>query len=251
MRKITLVSGALLWHKSFMILLRLTGCLCICFAASACKTQRTVLAGPTVTGLDSPGAGPIGNPRFSTDDPSGYMQNGQKGKKLKKGEPDTTIRGLNAMSEKMFGGKLQSQSQKEFASNKNFLTREYGGKKKNFAAKTWKSEPKSRTWTDKLFDTDDSSETGTTFYDAGRQVMVKDSPDATRMARTGDFAGASRTARTSNYRPAERALEAGRDAPKLTSSKNDSVSPGEKSIRDRIADSNASAVEINQFLGKP
>ena len=88
MRKITLVSGALLWHKSFMILLRLTGYLCICLAASACKTQRTVLAGPTVTGLDSPGAGPIGNsgnPRFSTDDPSGYMQNGQKGKKLKKG----------------------------------------------------------------------------------------------------------------------------------------------------------------------
>ena len=232
-----------------MILLRLTCCLGLCLAASACKTQRTVLAGPTVTGLDAQGWGST-DARYSNDDPNGYLQNGQKAKKLKKGEPDTTIRGLNAMSEKMFGGKLQSQSQKEFASNKNFLTREYGGKK-DFAAKTWKGEPKSRTWTDKLFDTDDSSETGTTFYDAGRQAMVKDSPDATRMARTGDFASASRTARTSNYRPAERALEAGRDAPRLTSSKNDSVSPGEKSIRDRIADSNASATEINQFLGKP
>jgi hypothetical protein len=246
MKKFELVSGLLFWHINQMILTRLTCYLCLCLTMVACKTQRTVLAGPTVTGLEAQGEGSI-DARFSNDDPNGYLQNG---KPVKEGKKDKTIRGLNAMSEKMFGGKLQAQSQKEFASNKNFLTREFGGKK-DFVAKTWKGAPKNKSWTDKLFDTDEGNETSMTFHDAGRQATIKDSPDATKLARTSEFAGASRSARTSNYRPAERALEAGRDAPKLTSTKNASTSPGEKSIRDRIADSNASATEINQFLGKP
>ncbi len=217
-----------------MKLIRITcglGLLCL---LPACKTQRSVLAGPTVTGLEAKGES--GDSRFRSDDPSGYQQNSNGG--------------LNAMSEKMFGGKLQSQSEKEFNASKNFLTREYGGKK-DFAAKTWKGDPKGRTWTDKLFDTDDSSEGETMFSEAGREAAVKDSPDANRMADTKDFAGAGRTARTNNYRPAEKALEGGRDNPRLTTSRPDRMSTQEKAIHDRIANSNATASDINKFLGKP
>lgn len=211
---------------------------------TACKTQRTVLAGPTVTGIDAQG---LKDPKAQSTgfqdnsgrgtDPSGYQQNANGG--------------LNAMSEKMFGGKLDSQTQKEFDANKNFLTREYGGGKK-FDTKTWQGEPKSKTWTDQLFDTGDNSREGELAYgEAGREAAVKDSPYAGQTARTSDFAGAGKTARTGNYRPAERALEAGRDEPKLTSARPDRMSAREKAIHDRIANSNASASEINKFLGKP
>ena len=42
-------------------------------------------------------------------------------------------------------------------SDKDFLTREYSGQK-DFEAKSWKGDPKGRTWTDKLFDTADRPE---------------------------------------------------------------------------------------------
>jgi hypothetical protein len=210
---------------------------------TACKTQRTVLAGPTVTGVDAQG---LKDPKAQSTgfqdnsgrgtDPNGYQQNANGG--------------LNALSDKMFGGKLESQSQKEFDASKNYLTREYGGGKK-FDTKNWQGEPKSKTWTDQLFDTGDNHEGELAFKDAGREAAVKDSPDAGKTARTGDFAGGSKTARTGNYRAAERALEAGRDDPKLTSARPDRMSTQEKAIHDRIANSNASASEINKFLGKP
>ena len=215
----------------------LTGACCAVLFLTGCKTQRTVLAGPTVTGVDSQGSSDA-RARFSNQDPSGYQQNSSGG--------------LNAMSEKMFSGKLESQSQKEFATNKNFLTREYGGKK-DFAAKAWQGGPreKNKTWTDKLFDTDERSDGDIAFAGAGRAANIKDSPYATKMADTKDFAGADRTARTNNYRAAERALESGRDAPKLTSAKPDRMTSEEKIVRDRIASSEATASEINKFLGKP
>jgi phage-related protein len=214
---------------------RLTICLCLALAGSACKTQRTVLAGPTVTGLDSQGHTST-DAHFGNQDPGGYQQNANDG--------------LNAMSEKMFGGKLQSQSEKEFAANKNFLTREFGGKK-NFAAKTWQGEPKNKTWTDKLFDTDETSEGDMAFREGERSAVIKDSPEANKIARTNEYADGTRAARTNNYRPAEKALEAGRDEPKLASARSDRPSAKEKLIRDRISNSNASASEISKFLGKP
>jgi hypothetical protein len=219
---------------------RLTICLCLALAGSACKTQRTVLAGPTVTGLDAQGPSSVDS-RFGNQDPGGYNLNGRK---------DDKVRGLNAMSEKMFGGKLQSQSEKEFAANKNFLTREFGGKK-NFAAKTWQGEPKNKTWTDKLFDTDETSEGDMAFREGERSAVIKDSPEANKIARTNEYADGTRAARTNNYRPAEKALEAGRDEPKLASARSDRPSAKEKLIRDRISNSNASASEISKFLGKP
>lgn len=209
--------------------------LCTAWLVTACQTERTVLAGPTVTGLEASGERDY-SARFSNQDPSGYQQN--------------STGGLNAMSEKMFGGKLDSQTQKEFKANKNFLTREYGGKK-DFAAKAWQGAPKDKTWTDKLFNTGESSETDTAFRGAGRAATVKDSPDASKMADTKDFNGSDRTARTGNYRAAERALEEGRDAPKLTSARPDRMGPGEAAIHSRIANSQATASEINKFLGKP
>ena len=215
----------------------LISALCTVLVVTSCKTQRTVLAGPTVTGLDARGPSDARS-RFSSQDPSGYQQNSSGG--------------LNAMSAKMFSGKLESQSKKEFATNKSFLTREYGGKK-DFAAKAWQGAPKdkSKTWTDKLFDTDERPDGDINFRDAGRPANIKDSPYATKMADTKDFAGADRTARTNNYRAAERALESGRDAPKLTSAKPDRMTSEEKVVRDRIAASQATSSEINKFLGKP
>ncbi len=210
---------------------------------TSCQTQRTVLAGPTVTGVDAQG---LKDPKAQSAnfqdnsgrgmDPSGYQENANGG--------------LNALSDKMFGGKLEAQSQKEFNASKSYLTREYGGGKK-FDTKTWQGEPKAKTWTDQLFDTGDNREGEMAFREAGREAAVKDSPDAAKTARTGDFAGAAKTARTGNYRAAERALEAGREAPKLTSARPDRMSASEKAIHDRIANSNASASEINKFLGKP
>lgn len=212
----------------------LTGA-CAVLLLSGCKTQRTVLAGPTVTGVDAQGPSDAST-RFSNQDPSGYQQNSSGG--------------LNAMSEKMFSGKLESQSKKEFATNKNFLTREYGGRK-DFAAKAWQGAPANRTWTDKLFDTEERPDVETAFRDADRTANIKESPYTTKPADTKDFAGATRTARTNNYRAAERALESGRDAPKLTSAKPDRMTSEEKVARDRIANSEATASEINKFLGKP
>ncbi len=204
-------------------------------ALPACKAQRTVLAGPTVTGLEAQGPRSAQS-HFGNDDPSGYQKNANGG--------------LNAMSEQMFGGKLQSQSQKEFAASKNFLTREYGGKKE-YAAKSWRGEPKNKIWTDKLFDTQDTAESQSAYHDGTREAAIRDSPDASKTARTGDYAGGNRTARTGNYRPAEKALSNGRDKPKLTSARADRMSSGEKEIHDRIANSNASASDINKYLGKP
>ena len=217
--------------------LLLSGAYCAALLLSGCKTQRTVLAGPTVTGVDAQGSSDAST-RFSNQDPSGYQQNSSGG--------------LNAMSEKMFSGKLESQSKKEFATNKSFLTREYGGKK-DFAAKIWRGAPqdKSKTWTDKLFDTDERSDGDVSYSEAGRSASIKDSPYATKMADTGDFAGADRTARTGNYRAAEKALEQGRDKPKLSNARPDRMTGEEKAVRDRIAKSEATASEINKFLGKP
>ena len=217
-----------------MKLIRILCAVSLLGAVTACQTERTVLAGPTVTGLEAQGSS--GESRFSNQDPFGYQQNKSEG--------------LNAMSEKMFGGKLQAQSQKEFTKSKDFLTREYGGKK-DFAAKSWKGDPKGRTWTDKLFDTDDRPEGEVLYRDGGREAAVKDNADATKMANTKDFTGADRTARTSNYRPAEKALEDGRDAPRLGDARPERLSSQERAIRDRISNSNASAVDINKLLGKP
>lgn len=218
-----------------MSFLRILCGLALLAALPACKTQRTVLAGPTVTGLDTTGQSSADS-KFGTEDPSGYSQNASQG--------------LNVMSDQMFGGKLEAQSQKEYSASKKFLTREYGGKKE-FASKNWKGDPKGRTWTDKLFDTDETSETDNIFSDAGRQAAVKESAEGSKMARTKDFAGADQAARTGNYRPAERALESGRDLPKLTDARPTNMSAKEKAIRDRIANSSATASEINKFLGKP
>ena len=221
----------------------LTSSLCAALLLTGCKTQRTVLAGPTVTGVDSKA---LSDPKIQS---TGFQSNSGLGRD-RGGYEQNSSGGLNAMSEKMFSGKLDTQSKKEFAANKNFLTREYGGKK-DFAAKAWKGAPRDKTWTDKLFDTDERSDGDITFHDAGRAATVKDSPDATKMANTKDFAGADRTARTGNYRPAEKALESGRDKPKLSSAKPDRMNSDEKAVRDRIASSEATASEINKFLGKP
>ena len=204
-------------------------------ALPACKSQRTVLAGPTVTGLDAQGSSDNSG-RLSNQDPFGYQQNASQG--------------LNAMSAKMFGGKLQSQSEKEFAANKSYLTRAFGDSK-NFAAKSYQTGPQNRTWTDKLFDTDDNTAASATFADASRQAPIKDSPDAAKVARTQAYAPGERAAITNNYRPAERALEKGRDRPKLASATPERMSNQEKAVRDRIATSQATASEINKFLGKP
>lgn len=213
----------------------LRAALCAAMLLTSCKTQRTVLAGPTVTGVDAQGPSDASS-RFSNQDPSGYQQNSSGG--------------LNAMSEKMFSGKLDTQSKKEFASHKSFLTREYGGKK-DFAAKAWQGAPKDKAWTDKLFETGERSDGDITFSEAGRSAKVKESPYATKMADTKDFSGSDRTARTGNYRPAEKALEQGRDKPKLSNAKPDRMNSDEKAVRDRIANSEATASEINKFLGKP
>lgn len=233
--------------------LSLTLGLCSLFGLSACKTQRTVLAGPVVTSLDikdssnqkigqadSGGAG-FGS-RFDSPDPFGYNQNASN----KDGQG-----GLNAMSEKMFGGKLEAQSKKEYTSTKNFLTREYGGGK-DFKAKDWKSgkEGKSSQWTDQLFATDENKEGAMTFREGSKEAATKENSAASKVAGTKDFAGSGKKASTKDYYPAEKALSQGRDNPKLANASGGEAVKDSESILQRIKNSQATSSDIIKMLNK-
>lgn len=223
-------------------------------AFGACKTQRTVLAGPVITSLDvkdktanggaSGGAG-FGS-RFDSADPFGYNQNASNtdGKG-----------GLNAMSEKMFGGKLEAQSKKEFTSTKNFLTREYGGEK-DFKTKNWKDAKKNdpSNWTDQLFATGEDKEGTKSFRESGKEAATKENSAASKVASTKEFADAAKKAGSGDkdYFPAQKALSDGRDKPKLANARSDDEATSQESasILQRIKNSQATAADINKFLGK-
>lgn len=234
-------------------LLRLCSCGSLLLTGVSCQSQRTVLAGPVVTSLDikdtktqavgqvdDQGGAGFGS-RFNSADPYGYNQN--------KSNTDGQG-GLNAMSEKMFGGKLQDQTQKQFTATKNFITREYGGKK-NLEEKSYKTgirDEKAR-WTDQLFATKEKNETGNTFRDGSKEAFTKENSAGSKMAGTKEFAGGSKTARTGDYYPASKALSDGRDTAPLSNVGGDTSQ--DENIRTRIKNSQASSAEINQYLGKP
>lgn len=227
-------------------------------ACSACKTQRTVLSGPVVTSLDvkdkatdggASGGSGFGA-RFESADPFGYNQNASNiGKDGKVGGG-----GLNAMSEKMFGGKLEAQSKKEYTSTKNFLTREYGGEK-DYKTKNWKGGNKENpsTWTDQLFATGEDKEGTKSFRDSGKEAATRENSSASKIASTKEFADAGKKASSDkDYFPAQKALNDGRDKPKLANAKSDDEASSSENatILQRIKNSQATATDINKFLGK-
>ncbi|MDB6135095.1 MAG: hypothetical protein JWM59_3338 [Verrucomicrobiales bacterium] len=221
----------------------------ICFLASlsACKTQRTVLAGPTVTSLDIKETGSKGSggfdARFNSADPFGYNQNASN--KDGKG-------GLNAMSEKMFGGQLESQSKKEYTATKDFLTREYGGKK-SYKTSDWKDRGKNspNKWNDQLFATQENKDGNMAFREGSKEAGTKTFRDAGKNAATKDFNEAGKNAPVNDYYPAEKALSDGRDKPKLANAQSGDPASQDQTILQRIKNSQATASEINKYLGKP
>lgn len=239
--------------SSRLYFLRLCCCGSLLLTGVACQSQRTVLAGPVVTSLDIKdtktqavghvdGQGGAGfGARFNSADPYGYNQNSSN---------TDGQGGLNAMSEKMFGGKLQDQTQKQFTSTKNYITREYGGKK-NLEEKSFQTglrDEKSK-WTDQLFATKEKNETSNTFRDGSKEAATKENSAGSKVAGTKEFAGGSKTARTGDYYPASKALSDGRDAAPLSNVSGD-TSQQDENIKARIKNSQASSAEINKYLGK-
>ncbi|MES2707518.1 MAG: hypothetical protein V4726_13050 [Verrucomicrobiota bacterium] len=230
---------------------------CSLFSLSACKSQRTVLAGPVKTSLDvqdktgdggASGGSGFGS-RFNSVDPFGYNENASN----TDGKGGRGKGGLNAMSEKMFGGKLQAQSKKEYTATKNFLTREYG-KEKEYKAKDWKGGKKDNpsNWTDQLFATGENKDGGMTFHEGSKEAATKENSAASKVAGTKEFAGADKQASgTKNYFPAEKARSGGRDEPKLANAQAGDHSSENDSILQRIKNSQATASDINKYLGKP
>ena len=227
--------------------------LVVCCALSpACRTQRTVLSGPTVTGEDNnvkdtaqtPAAAGMGTAggsgfgqRFSSQDPYGYMQNANGGE--------------NVMSGKMFDGKLKEASVNELSVNRGFLTREYAGSKQ-FNAKNYQgAERKGPDWIDHLFETDKSQSQDAVFSDGGKVAATKEWTNRTREVGTDEaYREGAKTARTGNFYPAEKASAGGRDKPKLANAPDQQRGVVQSLFQGRTPQNPVSVQEIRSVVGK-
>jgi hypothetical protein len=232
--------------------------LCVC-ALTACQTERTVVAGPRNVGggasdYDSENeararaagqaaaasgvSGQFGsggsafNQRFGTFDPGGYGSDG-----------------LNAMSQQMFGGDLNSKDMKSYTQTRDFITRRFSGTREldqksssSQSTMSWFSGRKANA--DRI-----ARETGAEFSGSGRRVEGKTSNG--RVAGTKTAREDGRSAQTKDYYPASKAVDEGRDAPKMigqgSKAQNDAVW---RLIKSRPRDNPATVDEIRQLLGK-
>jgi hypothetical protein len=227
------------------------------FLLPACKTQRTVLAGPqkisaggyndfnpnasneqlaaqmAATGQSQTGGGSGFNERFGFDS-GGYGSEG-----------------LNAMSGKMFGGETKSKDMKDFSQTKDFLTKRYGGTK-GYGTKEY-SDSGTRSWlAGRRARTGSASEAGQEYSGGRRLLGERNYREAGRTITGRTSREASRTANTRAYYPAEKMLTGDRDEPKIIGegSKKESHAVWEL-IKSRPRDNPASVQEIRDLLGKP
>lgn len=236
---------------------------------TACQTERTVLSGPTKVqsgrsdiGADSiakdraagaaaasSGAyGQMGNggeafqERFGNFDPGGYLSKDEKG--------NTTF-GLNAMSEKAFGGNLNSRDMKSFSQSKDFLTKKYGTNRE-LDQKTSSSQGVNSWFGNKKANASGEAYGSDKAYSgSARSIADKTSTADGRTATTGKAREQGRTATTGNYYPAQKVLDQGGDEPKIIGqgdkATNDSIW---RLIKSRPRDNPATVEEIRQLIGK-
>ena len=244
---------------------------CLAGALSACTSTRTVLSGPqkvsagngasysaesearsTAAGQAAAASGVVGQfgqgdasfqERFASFDPGGYIRQDPK-------DPRKTIWGLNSMSEKNFGGDLNTKDMKSFGQTRDFLTRKYDTRElnqKNSSAqgvKSWFSNKKANA--DRM-----ASESNSEFSGSGRVLSNKMSSSEGRSVATKDARESGRTVDTKNYYPAQKVLDRGGDAPKI-------IGQGDKQtnesvwrlIKSRTRDNPASVEDIRSLLGK-
>jgi hypothetical protein len=234
--------------------------LCVC-ALTACQTERTVVAGPRNVGggasdYDSENeararaagqaaaasgvSGQFGsggsafNQRFGTFDPGGYGSDG-----------------LNAMSQQMFGGDLNSKDMKSYTQTRDFITRRFSGTRE-LDQKSSSSQSTMSWFSGRKANADRTArETGAEFRGSGRRVEGKTSSSDGRVAGTKTAREDGRSAQTKDYYPASKAVDEGRDAPKMigqgSKAQNDAVW---RLIKSRPRDNPATVDEIRQLLGK-
>lgn len=234
--------------------------LCVCLLP-ACESTRTVVAGPQnisdgssdynpeqearsqEIGRQAATSGVVGqfgsggssfNKRFGTFDPHGYGKEG-----------------LNAMNEKVYGGKTSSQDMKSFSQTKDFLAKRYTntgeiGQKESSTQglRSWLGGKKANT--DKL-----ARETGQDSSESGRVLANRANDNDGRTIRERTSREADRVATTGDFYPAKKVLDQGADAPKIigegSRKTNESVT---RLIKSRPRDNPASVEDIRQLLGK-
>jgi hypothetical protein len=235
----------------------------------ACKTTRTVLAGPQnpekrvndydpqkeaatlEAGRKAAAMGMVGtqfgggagwSERFGNSDPYGYNRTDEKG---------NAILGLNALGEKYFGGNTQTKDMKSFSQTKDFLTKRYSntrelGQKESFSQRmsSWLGGKKANT--DAI-----AKETGQDYRDGARVLTNKaNSKDGLTLPdRTSWEDG--RNARSKDFYPAKKVLDEGKDAPKMIGNADkDTAERVSKLIKSRPRENPATVEEIRQLLGK-
>ena len=234
--------------------------LCLC-ALQACKSVRTVTAGPRVisdggsdynaqqearrdqfarqaaaSGVEGQAdqGGSNFSRRFGNYDPHGYG-----------------TEGLNAMSEQMFGGKTNTQDMKSFTQTKDFLAKRYTntrelGQKESFSQrmKSWMSSKKANT--DKL-----APETGRDFYNSDKVLANKSNDNDGRTIGERSSHEQGKVANTKDFYPAKKVLDGGYDAPRIIGAgdkkTNDTVT---RMVKSRPRDNPATVEDIRQLLGK-
>ena len=238
-------------------------------AMPACKTTRTVIAGPqnpekrvndydptkeavsAQAGQKAAAMGMVGtqfgggsgwSERFGNSDPYGYNRIDKKG---------NTILGLNALGDKFFGGNTQTKDMKSFGQTKDFLTKRYSntrelGQKESYSQRvaSWFGGKKANT--DHI-----ASETGQNYRDGARVITNKANYNDGRTVQERTSREDGRTARTKDFYPATKVLENGGDAPKMIGHADKGTSDQvTKLVKSHSRDNPATVEEIRQLLGK-
>jgi hypothetical protein len=205
-----------------------------------CRTERTVVAGPTKTSLSQSFGGSEVDPnsRFQAADPFGYQDN-------KSG-------GLNALSGKMFSGSTAEKHMKEFTQTRDFVTRRYSGTRDfSRAEKQSFLQRMSSRFTDaSARESGAARESGQSYREGSRSLSTPASREDGRLASTSEYRDGSRMTTTRDFYPAQKA-----DNPRLTEPKmvNAGKAASEKvtsMVMSRPADDPATIDDIRAALGK-
>jgi hypothetical protein len=227
-------------------------------ALPACKTTRTVVAGPKTTSLDINDYDPqaeansaeIGR-KAAASGMVGSQFGGGRGWSQRFGDVNPYGYELNAMNEKIYGGDTGTKDMKSFTQTKDFLTKRYTNtseleQKESYTQrmKSWLGGKKANT--DKL-----ARETSREYGGETRVLENKTSYSDGRTVKERSSREDGRVAGTKDYYPAQKAIDRGADAPKIIGQgdkkTNDSVW---KLIKSRPRDDPATVEDIRQLLGK-
>ena len=211
------------------------------FLLAGCRTERTVIAGPTRTSLSGGSSGEVdANSRFQARDPFGYESN-QSG-------------GLNALSGKMFSGSTPEKDMKQFQQTRDFVTKRYSGSTAELSSadkRSFLQRLTSPLTGRKATEAGPASEAERAWQGGTPLLGTPASRYDGQSARTRDFSGADRTAPTRNFVPAEKALEPGRSDPPMMNADPKEADRVTSLIMSRTRDDPASIDDIRAALGKP